>query len=139
MLQEVTVTASRVRFYYKGDTIVYNADEFKLADGSMLDALLKQVPGMELREDGRIYHNGQFVDDLLLDGKDLFMGDRKLMLENLPAYTVKSIAVYDKQSKENEWLGRKDESTQHHVIDVRLKKEYKATWIANVEAGTGIR
>ena len=138
-LQEVTVTASRVRFYYKGDTIVYNADEFKLAEGSMLDALLKQLPGVEFKSDGRIYHNGKFVDDLLLNGKDFFQGDKKLMLENLPAYTVKHVAVYDKQSEENEWLGRKDERTQHHVIDVRLKKEYMAGWIANVEAGTGIR
>ena len=139
LLHEVTFTASRVRFYYKGDTIVYNADEFKLAEGSMLDALLKQLPGMELKEDGRIYHNGKFVDDLLLNGKEFFHGDKNLLLKNLPAYTVKKVSVYDKQSRENEWLGRNDESTQHHVIDVRLKKEYMKNWIANVEAGTGIR
>ena len=138
-LQEVTVTASRVRFYYKGDTIVYNADEFHLAEGSMLDGLLRQLPGMELKDDGRIYHNGKFVDDLLLNGKDFFRGDRKQMLENLPAYIVKDVAIYDKQTDENEWLGRKDESTQRHVIDVRLKKEYMIGWIANVDAGAGIR
>lgn len=139
LLHEVTVTASRVRFYYKGDTIVYNADEFKLAEGSMLDALLRQLPGMELKEDGRIYHNGKFVDDLLLNGKEFFHGDKNLLLKNLPAYTVQKVSVYDKQSRENEWLGRNDESTQHHVIDVRLKKEYMKNWIANIEAGTGIR
>ena len=138
-LHEVTVTASRVRFYYKGDTVVYNADEFKLAEGSMLDALLRQLPGIEMKSDGRIYHNGKFVDDLLLNGKDLFQGNRKLMLENLPAYTVKDVAVYDKQTEENEWMGRKDEESQHHVIDVRLKREYMVGWIANAEAGAGFR
>ncbi|MCR4921198.1 MAG: hypothetical protein K5945_05750 [Bacteroidaceae bacterium] len=138
-LQEVTVTASRVRLYYKGDTIVYNADEFKLAEGSMLDALLKQLPGVELKSDGRIYHNGKFVDDLLLNGKDLFRGDRKQMLENLPAYTVKDVAIYDKQTEENEWLGRVDEGSQRYVIDVRLKKEYMVGWMTNAEAGRGLR
>ena len=138
-LQEVTVKASRVRFYFRGDTVVYDASQFQLAEGSMLDALLRQLPGVELKSDGRIYHNGKFVDDLLLNGKDLFKGSRKLMLENLPAYTVKDVAVYDKQTEENEWLGRTDESSQHHVIDVRLKREYMVGWIANVEAGTGIR
>ncbi len=138
-LQEVTVKASRVRFYFRGDTVVYDASQFQLAEGSMLDALLKQLPGVELKSDGRIYHNGKFVDDLLLNGKDLFKGSRKLMLENLPAYTVKDVAVYDKQTEENEWLGRTDESTQHHVIDVRLKREYMVGWIANVEAGVGLR
>ena len=138
-LQEVTVKASRVRFYFRGDTVVYDASQFQLAEGSMLDALLRQLPGVELKSDGRIYHNGKFVDDLLLNGKDLFKGSRKLMLENLPAYTVKDVAVYDKQTEENEWLGRTDESTQHHVIDVRLKREYMVGWIANVEAGVGLR
>ena len=138
-LQEVTVKASRVRFYFRGDTIVYDASQFQLAEGSMLDALLRQLPGVELKSDGRIYHNGKFVDDLLLNGKDLFKGSRKLMLENLPAYTVKDVAVYDKQTEENEWLGRTDESSQHHVIDVRLKREYMVGWIANIEAGAGLR
>lgn len=138
-LQEVTVKASRVRFYFRGDTVVYDASQFQLAEGSMLDALIRQLPGVELKSDGRIYHNGKFVDDLLLNGKDLFQGNRKLMLENLPAYTVKDVAVYDKQTEENEWLGRTDESSQHHVIDVRLKREYMVGWIANIEAGAGLR
>mgnify|MGYP002854435704 CR=1 FL=1 len=137
MLQEVVVTASKVKFYYKGDTLIYNADAFILAEGSMLDALIGQLPGVELKRDGRIYHNGKFVDDLLLNGKQFFSHDRKLMLENLPAYTVKDIAIYNKQTAENEWLGVKDEVTQHYVIDVRLKKEYMVGWIANAEAGGG--
>ena len=137
MLQEVVVTASKVKFYYKGDTLIYNADAFILAEGSMLDALIGQLPGVELRRDGRIYHNGKFVDDLLLNGKQFFSHDRKLLLENLPAYTVKDIAIYDKQTAENEFLGIKDERSQHHVIDVRLKKEYMIGWIANVEVGAG--
>ena len=137
MLQEVVVTASKVKFYYRGDTLIYNADAFILAEGSMLDALIGQLPGVELKRDGRIYHNGKFVDDLLLNGKQFFSRDRKLMLENLPAYTVKDIAIYNKQTDENEWLGIKDERSQRYVIDVRLKKEYMIGWIANAEAGAG--
>lgn len=136
-MDEVVVTASKVKFYYKGDTLVYNADAFVLAEGSMLDALIKQLPGVELKSDGRIYHEGKFVDDLLLNGKKLFSHDRRLLLENLPAYTVKEVAVYDKQTEENEWLGRKDEATQRYVMDVRLKKEYMIGWVANAEAGGG--
>ena len=136
-MKEVTITASKVKFYYKGDTIIYNADAFILAEGSMLDALIKQLPGVEMKSDGRIYHEGKFVDDLLLNGKEFFRHDRKLMLENLPAYTVKDIAIYDKQTAENEWLGIKDERSQRHVIDVRLKKEFMVGWLVNVEAGGG--
>lgn len=40
-LGEVTVVASKVKFYNRGDTLVFNADAFELAEGSMLDALVK--------------------------------------------------------------------------------------------------
>ena len=35
-LDEVLVKATKVKMYYKGDTLVYDADAFKLPDGSML-------------------------------------------------------------------------------------------------------
>lgn len=44
-LGEVTVTATKIKFYNRGDTVVYNADAFELAEGSMLDALVSQLPG----------------------------------------------------------------------------------------------
>ena len=80
-----------MKFYHKGDTVVYNADAFVLAEGSMLDALVRQMPGVEIKKDGRIYHNGQFVENLLLNGKDFFRGNQEVMLENLPSYTVKQV------------------------------------------------
>ncbi len=73
-------------FYNKGDTLIYNADAFVFSEGSSLDAIIEQMPGVELRKNGRIYVNGKFVETLLLNGKDLFNGDNQLMLENLPAF-----------------------------------------------------
>lgn len=49
-LKEIVVTATKVKFYNKGDTLVFNADAFELAEGSMLDALVSQLPGVELKE-----------------------------------------------------------------------------------------
>ena len=53
-LDEFTVKATKVKFYNKGDTIVYNADAFILPEGSMLDALIAQLPGVEFKERGQI-------------------------------------------------------------------------------------
>ena len=136
-LQEVQVTASKVMFYYRGDTLVYNADAFQLAEGSMLDALIKQMPGVELKKNGQIYHNGKFVKSLLLNGKEFFRGDNTVMLDNLPAYTVKEVKVYDKLSEQAEWLGSNEENDKYYVMDVQLKKEYSIGWLGNVEAGGG--
>ena len=137
MLKEVTVTASKVKFYHRGDTVVYDASAFQLAEGSMLDALVKQLPGVELKDDGRIYHDGKFVESLLLNGKEFFRGDNRVMLDNLPAYTVKDIKIYDKYGEKSEFLGRQLESDKQYVMDVVLKKEYSIGYLANLEAAGG--
>lgn len=86
-LGEATVTASKIRMVVKGDTLVYNADAFQLSEGSMLDGLIKRLPGFELR-DGQITVNGQYVSSLLVNGEDFFRGDPRVALENLPAYAM---------------------------------------------------
>lgn len=134
-LGEVTVTASKIKFYNRGDTLVYNADAFELAEGSMLDALVKQLPGVELREGGQIYVNGEYVESLLLNGKDFFNGNNELMLDNLASYTVNNIEVYKKSSDLDKWAGVKGE--QKLTMDVKLKKEYNAGWLINLEGGGG--
>lgn len=134
-LNEVEVTASKVMFYYKGDTLIYNADAFILAEGSMLDGLISQMPGVSLDRRGRIKVNGREVDQLLLNGKDLFNGNKQLMLENIGAYTVKDIAVYNKNGFEGEALGINAGTA--YVMDVRLKRQYKHGFLGNVEAGYG--
>lgn len=108
-----------------------------LAEGSMLDALVRQMPGVEIKSDGRIYHNGQFVESLLLNGKDFFKGDNSVMLDNLPSYTVKQVEVYDKYGKMSDFLGERRESDKRYVMDMKLKKEYSIGTLANIEGCYG--
>ena len=136
VLKNVNVVASKVMFYHRGDTIVYNADAFQLAEGSMLDALIKQLPGAELK-DGQIFLNGRFVESLLLNGKDFFRGNQELMLDNLPSYTVKEIKAYEKYGDRSEFLGQKLENDKTFVMDVQLKREYRIGGLANIEVGAG--
>ena len=136
-LQDVVVTATKVRFYSKGDTLVYNADAFQLAEGSMLDALIEQLPGVEMKDNGQIFVNGKFVENLTLNGKDFFGNNHRLLLENLGAYTVKDIAVYDKLGKKSDLAGVEIAGDKQFTMDVRLKKEYQENWLLNVEGGGG--
>ena len=135
-LGEVVVRGTRVQLAYRGDTIVYDASAFNLPEGSMLDALIRQMPGAELKDDGTIYVNGRKVDYLLLNGKEFFKGKNKIMLENLPYFTVKEVKVYHKSTERSEMLGR-DVEPKDFVMDVGLKREYARSYIANAEAGIG--
>lgn len=135
-LNEVSVTATKVKFYNRGDTIVYNADAFQLAEGSMLDALIEQLPGVTLDDNGVIKVNGRTVESLILNGKDFFNGNKELMLKNIGSYMVQNVEVYDKAGFRSEIAGT-DIGDGRYVMDVKLKREYMMGININTEAGYG--
>ena len=135
-LKEVTVVASKVKMVMKGDTIVYNANAFNLAEGNMLDALIARLPGAKLEKDGRIYVNGRFIQSLLVNGQEFFAGNPKLALENLPAYTVNNIKVYNKAGTKSRLMQR-NMGDNTYVMDVRLKRQYATGYMGDLEAGGG--
>lgn len=134
MLDSVNVVASKVKFYHRGDTLVYNADAFVLPEGSMLDALIEQLPGVTLNSEGVITVDGKRVDYLLLDGKEFFSRDKRLMLKNIASYTIKTIDVYNTLDRQYS-SGRKGD--EKLMMDVKLKKEYQKGYLLNAEAGYG--
>lgn len=136
-LNEVVVKATRIKMYYKGDTLVYNADAFNMAQTESLRKLVQQLPGAEMT-DGEIRINGKRVDNLLISGKDFFQGNIEAALDNLPAYIVSRIKVYDKAGEQSELTGQ-DMHDESYVMDVHLKRKYIGTWMAKLsaDAGTG--
>ena len=134
-----TVTASRVKFYTKKDTLVFNADAFQMAEGSMLDALIKQLPGVELKSNGEIYVNGKYVESLLLNGEDFFKKDNTVLLENLPSYTVNQVQVYKKQGDLSRFAGKNLGFDEEYVMDIKLKKQYSIGVLANAEGAAGTK
>lgn len=136
VLGGAVVKATKIKFYHRGDTIVYNADAFNLSEGSMLDALIRQLPGAVLKENGEIFINGEKVENLLLNGENFFGKNNQLMLDNLPAYTVKNIQVYKRSTKRSQFFGH-DLDERELSMNVTLKHQYNEGWIGNVEAGAG--
>ena len=135
-MNEVTVTATKVKMYYRGDTIVYDATAFKLPDGSMLDDLIHQMPGVTIDEYGQIFVNGRKIDELQLGSRSFMRGNSKVLMENLPYYTVKDIKVYEQDTDLNRALNAQVEKKKF-VMDVNLKPEYLMGYVANVEAAGG--
>lgn len=144
-LDEVVITATKIKMVMKGDTIQYNADAFQLSEGSMLDQLIAMLPGAELREGGVIYVNGKRISNLLVNGEDFFRGNPRVALENLPGYMVENIKVYDQKPDLNKMVdkginvheGMWTNESPSTVMDVNLKRKYSIGWIANGSVGGG--
>ncbi len=135
-LNEVVVKATRIKVKMRGDTLVYDASAFQLPEGSMLQHLIEQLPGARMTDAGEIFINGRKIDELTLNSRTLFKGNKKVLLENLPYFTVKELKVFERQSLQAAMRGEKDENPEY-VMDVNLKDEYSVGVIANAEAAGG--
>lgn len=135
-LDDVAVTATRVKVVHRGDTVVFNAAAFNVAEGSMLDNLIAQLPGAEIKPTGEIFMNGKKIDYLLLNGRDFYHGNNRLLMENLPYYMVQNVKVYHHETDRARFAGLRNEK-KDYVMDVNLKRQYRHGYVANAEAGGG--
>lgn len=135
-LDGLVVRPTRIKMVQRGDTIVYDATAFNLPKGSMLDDLVSELPGAELKPNGEIFVNGKKVDYLMLNSQEFFRGNNQVMLRNLPYYTVKDIKVYHRTTDLSAFLGREVENKEY-VMNVQLKKIYSQAYFGNIETGYG--
>lgn len=109
-LQEVTTVARDQRMKQVGDTIKYNAEAYKVADGATAEELVGKMPGIEVTDEG-IKAQGETIQRLTVDGKAFFENDPRMALRTLPAEVVQEVAVFDRKSDQAEFTGFDDGQT----------------------------
>ena len=136
VLQAAIVRATVAKVQQVEDTTMYNADAYRTAEGATLEALVKQLPGAEVGDDGSITINGKKVSEILVNGKDFFKGDTETAMKNLPVNLVKKIKTYDKKSDYAEQTGI-DDGEDSFVLDIMTKNELNQSWISNMDIAGG--
>ena len=118
------------------DTVAYNADAFKLPEGSMVEELIKKLPGIVQDENGGFTFNGKNITQILVDGKEFFGNNRNLVLQNIPAEIVDKIKAYDKKSDMARITGI-DDGNESTVLDLAIKKDKKKGFFGNANGAYG--
>ena len=136
MMKEAQVEAKLAQVEMKEDTFVFNADAYRMTEGSMLEELVKKLPGAEVEEDGSIKINGKSISKIMVDGKEFFENDTKMAMKNLPAKLIKKLKAYDKKSDYTRITGI-DDGEEETVLDLSVKKGMKDGWIGNLDLGYG--
>lgn len=130
------VTATIARVQQVGDTTMFNADAYRVPEGSTLEALVQQLPGVQVADDGTITWNGKKVSNILVKGKDFFKGDTSVAMKNLPTNIVSKVKAYDKKSDYTEQTGI-DDGEEETVLDLDLKRDLNQSWIINADLSYG--
>ena len=121
----------------RGDTLIYNADSFTNGSERKLEDVLKNLPGVELNEDGQIEVEGKVVNKLMVNGKDFFDGDTKLASKNIPSKAVDKIQVLRNYSEVSQLSGVTN-NQDNVAINIKLKEGKENFWFGTVTAGGGV-
>lgn len=135
-LAEVETVARDQRMKQVGDTIVYNAEAYKVADGATAEELVSKLPGIEVTDEG-IKAQGETVQRLTVDGKAFFENDPKMALRTLPAEVVQSVSVFDKKSDQAEFTGFDDGNTVK-AMDLATRSYRRNGTFGRVYGGLGL-
>ena len=136
MLKGATVTGQASKVTVKADTFIYNASAYRTPEGSVVEELVKRLPGAEVSDDGTIKINGKEVKKILVDGKEFMTGDTKTAIKNLPTNIINRIKAYDKQSDMARVSGIED-GEEETVLDFGIKPGMNKGIIVNADLAAG--
>jgi len=135
-IETATVTAYANKMTVKKDTFIYNVDAYRTSEGSVIEELVKKLPGAEVDDDGKITINGKEVKKILVDGKEFMTGDTKTAMKNLPTSIVNRVKAYDQKSDLARITGIED-GNEETVLDFGIKPGMNKGMFTNVDLGIG--
>lgn len=135
-LNEVVIKSEIPPIRIKKDTLEFNAASFKVGADANVEALLKQLPGVEITPEGKITVNGKEVNNILVNGKPFFGKDGKIATQNLPAEIIDKVQVTDTKTKAEEASGE-GASSQEKTINLTIQEDKNKGLFGKVIAGHG--
>jgi len=131
-IEEVVIYANKNPIFYRGDTLVYVADSFKVHEGAVVEDLIKKLPGLSVDKDGKITSQGQAIDKVLVDGDEFFGSDPTIATKNLGADGVETVQVYEKEDDD----GIGGDGDKIKVLDLKLKDDAKKGYFGRISGAT---
>ncbi len=121
----------------KKDTLEINAATLKVKENSVVEDLLKKVPGVEVSKDGTVTTQGETIKRVRVDGKDFMGNDPLLATRNLPADMVDKIQIIDDMSEQSKFSGV-DDGNREKILNIVTKNGVKNKgYIGNSTFGYG--
>ncbi len=136
MLTEAVIEDALPPTQVVDDTLMYNVSAFRVPEGSVLEELIKRLPGVEVDENGGITVNGRRVSRILVDGQEYFGNDQQMATKNLPVNIIRRIKTYQRQSDLARVTGI-DDGEEETVMDLEIKPNMRNGWLHNIDGGIG--
>ena len=133
-IKEVIVAAPKVKLY--GDTVSFNVQSFTEEQDRSISDVIKRMPGMEVKDNGKILYNGKEIGGLYVEGEDILAGRYSMVTENLSAQLVKSVEVMDRHQPVKALRGMNPGDKP--AINLKLQEKAKGAWVGSASLSGGV-
>jgi hypothetical protein len=134
VLDEINISSSNIQV--KGDTLEFDTKKYVTQDFADADELVKQIPGVEIDEDGNVKAQGEPVNKIIIDGREFFSTDPKVALKNLPADVIAKIQIIDDKTEQAKFSGF-DDGKRMKVINIVTKPDKRKSYFGKLSGGVG--
>ncbi|MCX7552075.1 outer membrane beta-barrel protein [Xanthomarina sp. F2636L] len=134
-LNEVLIT-SQAPITLKKDTLEFNVKSFKTKKDATVEDLLKELPGVEVGEDGKIKVNGKEVSKILVNGKPFFGDDPTITTKNLTKDIIDKVQIVDTKTKSEAFTGEETDG-EDKTINLTISEDKNKGVFGRVAAGGG--
>ena len=134
VLDEINISSSSIQV--KGDTLEFDTKKYITQDFADADELVKQIPGVEIDENGNVKAQGEPVNKIIIDGREFFSTDPKIALKNLPADVIAKIQIIDDKTEQAKFSGF-DDGKRMKVINIVTKPDKRKSYFGKLSGGAG--
>lgn len=135
MLQAVVVSGTS-SITVKEDTVEYRAKDYPVRENSVVEDVIKRLPGVEVDKDGNVTTQGKSVTRVRVNGKDYFDGDLKTATQNLPADVIEKIQIVDDYGDQANVSGIRNGDPEK-ILNITISPDKNKGYLANIAAGGG--
>jgi len=133
-LDEIIIQSTKA-IIVKKDTIVFNVKSFLKGNEQVVEDLLKNIPGINISDDGTIKVGNQEIEKVMIDGDDFFKKGYKILTKNLPTNPVDKVEILKNYSNNKHLKGIED--SKKVALNLVLKNDAKRVWFGNMALGYG--
>ena len=132
-LKEVVCKATKI--WGKKDTINYLVSSFSNKGDFVIGDVLRKMPGIEVKESGKIYYNGKPISNFYIENLDLLQGRYGIATNNIQAKNIATVQVLENHQSIKAL--EKNNLSTGPAINLKLKDTAKGIWNIMAQAGIG--
>lgn len=132
-LKEVSVKSEKI--WGGNDTVNYVVDAFRDTTDIVIADVLKKMPGIEVKDDGKVEYKGKPISKFYIENMDMLQGRYNLATTSIAASDVASVQVMEKHQEVRAL--QNIQFSDNVALNIKLKENAKGTFALMADLGAG--